>query len=51
VARLADDLPEVAGLELNPVLVGPEQLSVLSGSGRLSRPRARTDRGPRALLG
>jgi acyl-CoA synthetase (NDP forming)/RimJ/RimL family protein N-acetyltransferase len=49
VARLADDLPEVAELELNPVLVGPAGLNVLAASGRLARPDARTDRGPRAL--
>ncbi|MGZ4633053.1 MAG: acetate--CoA ligase family protein, partial [Actinomycetes bacterium] len=51
VARLADDLPEVAELELNPVLAGPDGCSVLAASGRLARPRARTDRAARALLG
>ncbi|MDQ1617452.1 MAG: hypothetical protein QOE19_21 [Actinomycetota bacterium] len=51
VARLADDLPEVAGLELNPVLVGVHGCSVLAGSARLARPRVRTDRGARALRG
>ncbi|MGZ4614539.1 MAG: acetate--CoA ligase family protein, partial [Actinomycetes bacterium] len=51
LARLADDLPEVAELELNPVLAGPDGCSVLAASGRLARPRARTDRAARALLG
>jgi acyl-CoA synthetase (NDP forming) len=51
VARLADDLPEVASLELNPVVVGPAGPSVLGGTARLARPRARTDRVARALLG
>ncbi|MDQ1616876.1 MAG: hypothetical protein QOJ60_2815 [Actinomycetota bacterium] len=49
VSRLTDDLPEVAELELNPVLVAPEGLAVLAASVRLARPRVRTDRGPRAL--
>ncbi|MGH8968479.1 MAG: GNAT family N-acetyltransferase [Actinomycetes bacterium] len=51
VALLADDLPEVAELELNPVLVSTQGLSVLSATGRLARPGARTDRVPRALPG
>jgi acyl-CoA synthetase (NDP forming)/RimJ/RimL family protein N-acetyltransferase len=51
VARLADDLPEVAVLELNPVVVGADGPSVLGASVLLTRPRARTDRGARALLG
>ncbi|HEX6918924.1 MAG TPA: bifunctional GNAT family N-acetyltransferase/acetate--CoA ligase family protein [Actinomycetes bacterium] len=51
VAHLADDLSEVAALELNPVQVSPSGVSVLAASGRLARPAARTDRGPRALPG
>jgi acyl-CoA synthetase (NDP forming) len=51
VARLADDLPEVALLELNPVIVGGEGPSVLGATARLARPRARTDRVARALPG
>jgi acyl-CoA synthetase (NDP forming)/RimJ/RimL family protein N-acetyltransferase len=51
VARLADDLPEVAVLELNPVVVGVDGPSVLGASVVLTRPQARTDRGARALLG
>ena len=51
VARLADDLPEVAMLELNPVVVGTDACSVLGAAARLVRPRARTDRVARALPG
>jgi acyl-CoA synthetase (NDP forming)/RimJ/RimL family protein N-acetyltransferase len=51
IARLADDLPDVAELSLNPVLVHADGLAVLSGSARLARSAGRTDRGPRALLG
>ena len=51
VARLADDLPEVAMLELNPVVVGTAGCSVLGAAARLAPPRARTDRVARALPG
>jgi acyl-CoA synthetase (NDP forming)/RimJ/RimL family protein N-acetyltransferase len=51
IARLADDLPEVAQLQLNPVLVHAEGLAVLTGAARLAHSAGRTDRGPRALLG
>jgi acyl-CoA synthetase (NDP forming)/RimJ/RimL family protein N-acetyltransferase len=51
VSRLADDLPEVAALELNPVVVAPRGLAVLHASVRLDLPRARADRGARALPG
>ena len=51
VSRLADDLPEVAALELNPVIVGVESLSVLNATIRLAPPLARADQGPRALGG
>lgn len=51
VARLADDLPEVAALELNPVLVGASGLAVLGARAALAHPPARTDRAARALLG
>jgi acyl-CoA synthetase (NDP forming)/RimJ/RimL family protein N-acetyltransferase len=51
VAGLADDLPEVAMLELNPVIVGSEGPSALGAVARLARPRARTDRVARALPG
>jgi acyl-CoA synthetase (NDP forming)/RimJ/RimL family protein N-acetyltransferase len=51
VARLADDLPEVALLELNPVVVASNRCSVLGAVARLVRPSARTDRVARALRG
>jgi acyl-CoA synthetase (NDP forming) len=51
VAQLADDLPELASLELNPVLVGTRALSVIGATGRVAPPRSRTDRGLRALSG
>jgi len=51
LARLADDLPEVADLELNPVVVSPTGASVLAATGRLAHPAARTERGARALPG
>lgn len=50
LARLADDVPEVAEISLNPVLVGVTGASVLTAYGRLTRPEIRSDRGPRALL-
>ena len=51
LSRLADDLPEVAMLELNPVVVGIDGCSVLGAAARLAPPRARTDRVARALPG
>ena len=50
LARLADDVPEVAEISLNPVLVGVAGVSVLTAHGRLARPEVRSDRGPRSLL-
>ena len=44
VSRLADDLPEVAALELNPVVVGADCASVLHAAVRLAPPLARADR-------
>jgi acyl-CoA synthetase (NDP forming)/RimJ/RimL family protein N-acetyltransferase len=52
VARLsclADDLPEVAELELNPVVVAPAGASVRGAAVRLAPPPARTDAGRREL--
>jgi acyl-CoA synthetase (NDP forming) len=49
VSRLADDLPELARLELNPVLATPSGVAVLSGSARLAPPVARRDTGVRRL--
>ena len=49
LARLADDVPEVAELELNPVIAAASGVSVLSAYGRLARPTAPRDRPVRAL--
>lgn len=51
LARLSDDVPEVASLELNPVVAAPVGASVLAATGRLARPAARAERGARALPG
>lgn len=50
VSCLADDLPEVADLELNPVMVLPEGLAVAGAAVRLARPAGRTDAGRRSLM-
>ena len=47
VARLADDLPDVASLALDPVIVAPEGLRVLSVGAVVRAPRPRADVGPR----
>ena len=49
VSRLAEDLPEVLGLELNPVLVGRHGLAVLTAIVTVGKPTARLDPGPRRL--
>jgi acyl-CoA synthetase (NDP forming)/RimJ/RimL family protein N-acetyltransferase len=49
LARLADDVPEVAALELNPVIASPSGVAVLAATGRLAPPAARAERGARAL--
>jgi acyl-CoA synthetase (NDP forming)/RimJ/RimL family protein N-acetyltransferase len=49
VSRLADDLREVASLELNPVLVGARGLTVLDAEATVRRPGPRPDHGPRRL--
>jgi acyl-CoA synthetase (NDP forming)/GNAT superfamily N-acetyltransferase len=51
VSVLADDLPEVADLELNPVLATPRGAYVLGASVRLAAPTGRTDALRRALPG
>lgn len=48
VGRFADDLPEVARLSLNPVVVAEHRLAVLSAEIELGQP-ARPDIGPRRL--
>jgi acyl-CoA synthetase (NDP forming)/GNAT superfamily N-acetyltransferase len=58
VARLADDLPEVLRLSLEPILVGPSapwhggrSLVVAGGSAHVGPPTARVDPGPRRMRG
>ncbi len=49
VGRLAEDLPEVLALTLDPVLVAPSGLTVLAATGRVGPATARADIGPRRL--
>jgi len=49
VSRLAEDLPEVLGLQLNPVLVARHGLAVLSATVTVGPPTARVEPGPRRL--
>ncbi len=49
LGRLADDLPEVAELEVNPVVVSPGGISVLGATARVAMPSARLDTGPRRM--
>jgi hypothetical protein len=51
VGQLADDLPEVADLRLDPVLVGVKGVIVLGAQVLLSRSPVRTDRVARTLRG
>jgi acyl-CoA synthetase (NDP forming)/GNAT superfamily N-acetyltransferase len=50
VARLKDDLPEVATVELNPVLVTTSGLKALGAAVTVGAPVARLDYGPRRML-
>ncbi|MFL6127873.1 MAG: GNAT family N-acetyltransferase [Mycobacteriales bacterium] len=49
VSRLAEDLPEVLALELNPVLVARTGLDILTARVTVGTPTARADPGPRRL--
>ena len=49
VARLAHELPEVAELELNPVIVSRTGVSVLRATAKVAVPSARLDTGPRRM--
>ena len=49
VACLADELPEIAELELNPVVVSTQGLAVLGATVRLARPAERSDTARREL--
>ncbi|MCO7219387.1 bifunctional GNAT family N-acetyltransferase/acetate--CoA ligase family protein [Klenkia sp. PcliD-1-E] len=57
IARLADDLPEVLALSLEPVIVGPSKpwhggrsLVVAGAAVRVGPPTARVDPGPRRMF-
>ena len=49
VSMLADDIPDIASLELNPVLAQPQGVQVLGADIRLARPAKRKDVGRRRL--
>jgi hypothetical protein len=49
VSCLAEQLPEVAELELNPVVVSDQSVAVLNATIRLAPDSGRTDGGRRAL--
>ena len=49
VALLKDEHPEIALLEINPVLVSVQGVTVLSADVRLGNPQQRTDSARRAL--
>ena len=49
VSLLLDDHPEIVSLELEPVVVAPNGLTVLGAGVRLAPPPATTDLGPRRL--
>lgn len=51
VARLAEDLPEVAEVLLDPVVVGPTGVTLLHAGIRLLPPEVDPERGPRRLVG
>jgi len=51
VARLAEDLPEVAEVLLDPVLVGVHGVTVLHAGVRLLPPELDPESGPRRLVG
>lgn len=49
VSRLVDDHPEMVAVDLEPVVVAQQGLSVLGASARLAPPPPRTDLGPRHM--
>ncbi|MFD9128124.1 GNAT family N-acetyltransferase [Kitasatospora sp. NPDC059571] len=49
VSRLVDDLPEVAAVDLEPVVVAPHGLAVLGAQVRIAPLPVRTDLGPRVM--
>ena len=51
LSQLADDVPELAHLDLGPVVVAQRGVTVLSAEARVARPAGRTDTGGRRALG
>lgn len=49
VGLLADEVPELSSLSLNPVLATPDGLTVLHATAVVARPGPRLDTGPRRL--
>ncbi|MFI9330887.1 GNAT family N-acetyltransferase [Kitasatospora sp. NPDC052868] len=49
VSRLVDDLPEVASVDLEPVVVAPHGLAILGARVRIAPLPVRSDLGPRAM--
>ncbi|MFE0460228.1 GNAT family N-acetyltransferase [Kitasatospora sp. NPDC058965] len=49
VSQLVDDLPEVAAVDLEPVVVAQQGLTVLAAGVRLAPLPVRTDLGPRSM--
>ncbi|MGW6914546.1 bifunctional acetate--CoA ligase family protein/GNAT family N-acetyltransferase [Kitasatospora sp. NPDC054939] len=49
VSRLVDDVPEVASVDLEPVVVAPHGLAILGARVRLAPLPVRSDLGPRAM--
>lgn len=50
VALMKDEHPEIAWLELNPVLVGTDQVTVLAADIRIANAAQRTDSARRAMI-
>ncbi|MFJ5121646.1 GNAT family N-acetyltransferase [Kitasatospora sp. NPDC088548] len=49
VSRLVDDIPEVASVDLEPVVVAPHGLAILGARVRIAPLPVRSDLGPRAM--
>ncbi|RLL69241.1 bifunctional GNAT family N-acetyltransferase/acetate--CoA ligase family protein [Streptomyces sp. Z26] len=49
VSRLLDDHPEIVAVDLEPAVVAPRGVTVLSASVRVAEPPVRDDSGPRRL--
>lgn len=49
VSCLVDDLPEVAAVDLEPVVVAPHGLAILGARVRIAPLPVRSDLGPRAM--